>query len=306
MDPILFDILSDDCAEITSIRSKSRSLEIPSEVRIPPGEQIYKIKSIRPYAFQNSLVEHVSFSKNSHIFRLDPLLCHGSHIKTFEIPSSCRFIHNMSLQRSYFSDLVDISLHEDNKYFIKSDDENIYHRYPFTMFRGSIYVKHFTLRESMTRVGFQSFEGNTLITMINIPSSLIEIECNAFKCCKSLKRVRFSSPSSVQRIGQSAFYSCDKLEIVTFAVDSKLEEISSLAFARTGIKTLKFPKSLKIIRSKAFLHCLKLTKVIFVEGLMLESIDKEAFTESKRIQIIKNDPKLDGILRNDSVLRGAL
>ena len=57
----------------------------------------------------------------------------------------------------------------------------------------------------ITVIGSDSFQANHRLTKITIPSTITEIQDNAFKGCHALKDVIFEEPISLTSIGAGAF-----------------------------------------------------------------------------------------------------
>lgn len=57
----------------------------------------------------------------------------------------------------------------------------------------------------ITKIADDSFQNNEVIEKINIPSSITEIEANAFKGCYNLEDVIFEEPINLSYIGEDAF-----------------------------------------------------------------------------------------------------
>ena len=68
-------------------------------------------------------------------------------------------------------------------------------------------------------------------------------------------------------ISESAFEYCSDLESVVFPKDSKLQTIARSAFARSGVKELVCPNSLKEIGLGAFTGCKNLSRVELNENI---------------------------------------
>lgn len=83
-----------------------------------------------------------------------------------------------------------------------------------------------TIPNSVTSIGYGSFESCSGLTSITIPSSVTSIETSAFSDCTGLTSVTI--PSSVTSIGSSAFYNCTGLTSVT--IPSSVTSIGNYAF----------------------------------------------------------------------------
>lgn len=106
-------------------------------------------------------------------------------------------------------------------------------------------------------------------------------------CFYALNIVHITIPASVIEISQYSFYDCWKLKTIIFQKNSRLIEIGEKAFGQCdGIKSMKFPKSLKILRSNAFIDCFNLKHVEFSEDSQLERIEAAfPFTSIKHLYL---------------------
>jgi|GEM_PF-4673660 len=92
-------------------------------------------------------------------------------------------------------------------------------------------------------------------------------------------------PSSLEYIGSGAFESCVSLEEIKFGEGSKLEDICTMAFIRSGVKTLDLSTTqLKELNISSFERCSRLTKVILPEGLLV--LNEYAFYHCENLKEI--------------------
>lgn len=61
----------------------------------------------------------------------------------------------------------------------------------------------------ITRIGSDSFQNNSALKRISIPSSITEIGASAFKGCYNLKDIIFAKPIKLDSIGEGAFHTQD-------------------------------------------------------------------------------------------------
>ena len=104
-------------------------------------------------------------------------------------------------------------------------------------------------------IGPGSFS-DTGIEMVVIPKSVEEIQKRAFQLCESLKEVLFEEQNRLKTIGENTFSYCKNLAKITFP--EGLETIGLGAFARSGLKDIEFPASLKTITQASFNECASL------------------------------------------------
>lgn len=177
-------------------------------------------------------------------------------------------------------------------------------------FKGNTNIKSVVFNQGLKTIGYSAFIGCTNLTgKITIPSSVtsikggsyyedngafqgtaiseveiangntaLTIEGNAFKLCKSLKKVTLSNRTT--SIGDNAFNGDSSLADVVFSQGLSMT-IGDGAFQDTGIKSLKLPTNVTSIGERAFTGCSALTSLQLSEGL--KTIGKEAFTGCKNL-----------------------
>lgn len=100
------------------------------------------------------------------------------------------------------------------------------------------------------------------VTAVTIPSSVTEIEENAFYYVEGLTEITI--PDSVQKIGSRAFAWCNNLESVNFG--NGLTEISDFCFNHcVSLKTVSIPSKVNRIGSRAFSYCDGLNEIVIPE-----------------------------------------
>jgi len=156
--------------------------------------------------------------------------------------------------------------------------------------------------EGVTEIAEQVFVGNSTITSVNIPASVINIGNDAFGLCDNLTHVTFAEnsnlqiignmafsysgitsieiPVSVITIGNDAFWNCTNLTTVTFVKNSSLQTISDGAFRWSNITSIDIPASITEIGNSAFENCFNLSTVIFSENSNLKTIGSKVFCYS--------------------------
>ena len=134
------------------------------------------------------------------------------------------------------------------------------------------------------------------VTIVRFHSSVVvEVDSEAFRCCKQLSEVVFSD--GLQKIGDYAFYNCTSLSSIVLPstvteIDSRafrgcsnlmevqlnegLEKIGWNAFPGCSLSTITFPSTVTEVGSNAFISCSNLREVI-MHGVP-RKIGKEAFS----------------------------
>lgn len=107
---------------------------------------------------------------------------------------------------------------------------------------------------TVTSISDSAFK-NSLVTSVQIPMTIIEIEANAFANCENLCYIVLMD--GLQSIGDDAFNGCESLSSIL--IPETVESIGVSCFGKCkSLKSVVLPKSLKTLGSKAFIDCLAL------------------------------------------------
>ena len=150
----------------------------------------------------------------------------------------------------------------------------------------SSHLRHVTIGNDVTRIGYQAFQKCSLLTSISIPEGVTNIFNKAFSECKGLTSIvlpngvkfigdyafsecsklsMISIPNSVNRIGKGAFLCCLSLTSVTIPMSVTI--IGDYAFQGTGLTSVMIPAGVIHIGSYAFSYCDSLTSVNISESV---------------------------------------
>lgn len=111
---------------------------------------------------------------------------------------------------------------------------------------------------SVVRIAYKAFENCKGLTNITIPTSVIEIDVEAFK---NSGLTTIELPSSITSIGYGLFSSCS--DLVSVKIPSSVDSIGESAFADcTSLTNLELSSSVKTIGVNAFNGCENLDLVI--------------------------------------------
>ena len=138
----------------------------------------------------------------------------------------------------------------------------------------------------LEKIPVSCFEGCALLTKILLPTTIKQIETNAFKSCKLLQSIKVENCTY---FGNSAFEDCERL-VIDIKKDAKITYIGYSAFKKTRLYNLDLTNSsITNIQSKTFHGCSDLTNVVLPQGI--KTINEEAFC----ICGIKNIQIPDGV-----------
>lgn len=111
---------------------------------------------------------------------------------------------------------------------------------------------------TVTQIGDSAFSGNSKITDIKMPDSIVEIGYNAFLRCKSLVDIKLSKNLKV--INGSVFDGC--ISLTEIELPYGLEKIEHGAFFEcVSLKSIDIPDSVTIISGNVFYRCTSLKDV---------------------------------------------
>ena len=119
--------------------------------------------------------------------------------------------------------------HKIKKVVIKDGVTNI----GINAFDGCTGLSSIEIPNSVTRIGFQAFRECYALTSVTIPNSVTSIEPEVFRSCSSLTSVEI--PNSVTSIGSNAFYGCEDLTSVT--IGNSVTRIEECTFSNCSALT---------------------------------------------------------------------
>ena len=124
---------------------------------------------------------------------------------------------------------------------------------------------------TVTKIGERAFESSEIIKVV-IPSSVTEIDTDAFYNCRSLESVVI--PDNVTEIGERAFIYCRSLKSIT--IPSGVTQISPNMFHGChSLESIVIPDNVTEIRYGAFFNCKSLKNIVIPNSVT--DIDSSAF-----------------------------
>lgn len=116
-----------------------------------------------------------------------------------------------------------------------------------------------------------------------IPADVTEIAREAFKNCKDLQAVDFSSCTRLTKIGAEAFFGCTGLKSLSLPASLRTLEYS-VFFGCTGInETVVLPANLETIGAATFYECSSVDGFVFSQCKHLSSIGSLTFGRCTKI-----------------------
>lgn len=137
---------------------------------------------------------------------------------------------------------------------------------PDNVCQGAAELMEVVIGDTVTEIGYYSFEDCTSLYLAEIPSSVGTIGPGAFKNCTSLPSVVI--PDSVSAIDAQTFEGCTALSSVT--IPDSVIRINSRAFAGcSNLAVVAIPVSITNIGDEAFCDCMGLQSIEF-EGMQIQ------------------------------------
>nr|WP_253851847.1 leucine-rich repeat domain-containing protein [Prevotella intermedia] len=136
----------------------------------------------------------------------------------------------------------------------------------------------------------KSFQGATKLTSLVIPTSVEQIQEQAFRQNYKLASVTFCEPSRITNLSAYSFWQCTSLTEVT--LPSSITEIGKVFLLCENLETVNVPANaqLKTISENAFATNKKLKKFNFQGNCNLEAIEANAFANAESLESF-NFPK---------------
>lgn len=155
-------------------------------------------------------------------------------------------------------------------------------------------LKTINITENVTDIGnWMTFDGTSSLESINVVSSnkyYSSVDGVLYNKNKTVlmrypiskRGGEFNVPSTVKEIDGNAFSNCDGLDTVNLT--NNVTSILGSAFSGSSITSFKFPSSITSIDSRMFANCAKLKRVIIPTSVT--SIDIGAFSNCKELDQI--------------------
>lgn len=123
----------------------------------------------------------------------------------------------------------------------------------------------FSLSNSVTTIGNNSFAQCNYLTDVVLPSSITTISDYGFYYCIRLSSINI--PSGVTSINDHTFRYCNKLSSCTIPNDSLLTNIGAGAFnGCLSLESINIPNSVRTFGASAFTNCYSLTNINIPNG----------------------------------------
>lgn len=130
-----------------------------------------------------------------------------------------------------------------------------------TMIKSFDELRHFT---AVTRIQGDAFAECKILTTLQLPDNLLEIEFRAFGNCANLTKIEL--PDGITHLNGDTFIGCGNLSKVHLS--ERLEYVGSRAFYTCAtLSEILIPDGVTVIEGDAFVGCKKLKKVDLPEKL---------------------------------------
>lgn len=149
------------------------------------------------------------------------------------------------------------------------------------VFKGASLLSHVNFPESLTEIETAAL-GYTGIVDFTFPKNMAYIGSQMFENCENLTELVI--PSTIKEIRNSAFYYCSNLRKVT--LPEELEVLGNSAFQYcSSLTDVNIPANIKELPESAFSDCSGLQKIVIPEGIT--EIKRYAFTNCSSLTDIE-------------------
>ena len=133
----------------------------------------------------------------------------------------------------------------------------------------------------------KAFQGASKLTSLVIPTSVEEINSQAFRQNYRLASVKFCEPSNLRKLANYSFWTCSSLKEVT--LPSSITNIGKAFLACDSLETINVPANAKLttIEEDAFKSNINLKHFNFLGECPLTTIGKNAFANLKKLTTFK-------------------
>ena len=144
----------------------------------------------------------------------------------------------------------------------------------------------------------KAFQGASRLTSLVIPTSVEEINSQAFRQNYRLASVKFSEPSRLTKLANYSFWTCPSLKEVT--LPSSITNIGKAFLACDSLETINVPANAKLttIEEDAFKSNINLKHFNFLGECPLTTIGKNAFANLKKLTTFKMPKTITDIQLN--------
>ena len=210
------------------------------------------VVEIKEFAFINSTLEKITFSKNMkkigwRAFEGNKKLKEVSTLDGIEEIDIDAFYKTPWLAEQKKKNPVVILndiLYDAKDYTGDLEIPNTVRKINDFAFNGNRELTSVKIPNTVVSIGNSAFDGCSNLTEIQIPDSVTEIKTGAFSFCTSLKEVVL--PKHLKVLESNVFSACDKLKKVV--IPSSVVEIKKDSFLNCdSLETLEIPKSVKKI-----------------------------------------------------------
>lgn len=220
------------------------SIEIPDKVEIISDYAFFKCTGITSIVIPDSVK-----SIGEYVFK------------------GCSNLENVKMPSTYYT--IGEGVFDETKYTGTEDDFVITEDGVLTKYRGT--DTEIVVPEGVTQIG-TTFSGNTTVTSIILPNSLLYIEENAFSGCSALSKIVL--PESLEYISENSFSGCSSLTEIN--LPDGLLTIPENAFKGcSSLPELTIPDTVLEIKPAAFYGCCKIKELVIPDSVV--KIERRAF-----------------------------
>lgn len=146
-------------------------------------------------------------------------------------------------------------------------------------FNGNTSLSEISLPNTIVSIGSKAFMNDTSLVVINTPHSLSFIGSEAFSGCSSI--ATFYIPEGVKQIPYGTFYGCKALKNIE--LHTSINSIGEDAFCESGLQSITIPSSVVSLGKRAFAGT-HLLEIYLHDGI--KTIPSECFMGCSELQKI--------------------
>ena len=147
-----------------------------------------------------------------------------------------------------------------------------------------------TIPEGVVKICREAFKGNEFIETVIFPSTLKEIDSEAFAECQKLTAVYL--PEGLEHLGEKCFFHCESLSTVNLP-DSLMEVSRSTFESCSALTEVTFGENIESIGEKAFYKCGALKNALMKDKV--KTIMPEAFSGCSALSEVRLSNSLEQI-----------
>ncbi|MFI3328867.1 MAG: leucine-rich repeat protein [bacterium] len=241
-------VINDGVIELNKCNTTDETILLPASIE---GANKYKFNSQQ----KNTYVKKIYFEEG--ITSIDISSSASSPLNKFvnleevHIPSTLEYVTPLLFHNAEF-----YTHDKSNPYIVNTEGTLLY-------VRGKEEIVDIVIPEGVKKITSSFFENLTKVKSVSLPSTIEEIEENAFKDCKKMASIKFTEKTNNSLvIGKFAFKNNFKVKEITLPEGTIF--IDDFAFDLCkSLKTINLPSTLELLANSVFHKCKVLKEMKF-------------------------------------------